>query len=76
MPVTEWVRGDLQPWVRETLAPERLALHGLFDAARVGELVDRLYAPHGGDPKAPAYTIVNKVLALVVFQEWYEMYLA
>ena len=33
MPITQWVLGELQPWVRETLAPERLALHGLFDPA-------------------------------------------
>jgi asparagine synthase (glutamine-hydrolysing) len=69
MPVTEWVLGDLQPWVRETLSPARLALHGIFDSARVGALVDRLYAARGD------YTSVNRVLALVIFQEWYEMYL-
>jgi asparagine synthase (glutamine-hydrolysing) len=70
MPVTRWILGELQPWVRETLSPERLALHGVFDAARVGDLVKRLYAP-GAD-----YHAVNRVLALVIFQEWYEMYLA
>jgi hypothetical protein len=70
MPVTEWMLGDLQPWARETLAPERLAIHGIFDAGRVRDLVDRLYQP-GAD-----YTMVNRVLALVMFQEWYEMYLA
>jgi asparagine synthase (glutamine-hydrolysing) len=70
MPVTRWILGELQPWVRETLSPERLALHGVFDAARVGDLVNRLYAP-GAD-----YHAVNRVLALVIFQEWYEMYLA
>jgi len=70
MPITQWVFGRLQPWVRQTLAPERLALHGLFDPGRVGELVDRVYAP------AADYRTVNKALALVVFQEWYEMYLA
>ena len=70
MPVAEWMLTDLQPWVRETLSPERLALHGMFDPERVGELVDQLYQP-GAD-----YTMVNKVLALVIFQEWYELYLA
>jgi asparagine synthase (glutamine-hydrolysing) len=68
MPVTQWVLTDLEPWVRDTLSPGRLALHGLFDQVRVGELVDRLYQP-GAD-----YTAVNKVLALVIFQEWYELY--
>ena len=70
MPVTQWVQGELQPWVRETLSPDRLAQHGIFDAGRVRELVDRVYEP-GAD-----YTAVNRVLALVIFQEWYEMYLA
>ena len=70
MPVTEWILGDLQPWVRETLSPARLALHRIFDPVRVGALVDRVYAP-GAD-----YRSVNRVLALVIFQEWYEMYLA
>jgi asparagine synthase (glutamine-hydrolysing) len=70
MPVSEWVLTDLQPWVRDTLSPQRLGLHGLFDKDRVGELVERLYQP-GAD-----YTAVNKVLALVIFQEWYELYLS
>jgi len=70
MPVTEWVLGNLQPWVRATLSPERLAVHGIFDPGRVGALIDRVYEP-GAD-----YTAVNRVLALVIFQEWYEMYLA
>jgi asparagine synthase (glutamine-hydrolysing) len=70
MPVTEWMLGELQPWVRETLAPERLARHGLFDAVRVGALIERLYQP------GAAYADVNKVLALVTFQEWYDLYFA
>lgn len=69
MPLTTWMLGDLQPWVRATLSPERLALHGLFDYAHVERLVDRLYQP-GAD-----YRSVNRVMTLVVFQEWYEMYL-
>ena len=70
MPVTRWVLGELQPWVRRTLSPERLAVHGLFDAVRVGALVESLYQP-GAD-----YRAVNRVLALVIFQEWHEMYLS
>ena len=70
MPVTQWMLGDLQSYVRDTLSPARLGRHGFFDAAGVGALVDRLYQP-GAD-----YTDVNKVLAFVVFQEWYDLYLA
>jgi asparagine synthase (glutamine-hydrolysing) len=70
MPLSDWILRDLEPWVRRTLSPERLALHKLFDQQRVGELVDQLYQP-GSD-----YTLVNKVMALVIFQEWYELYLS
>jgi len=52
------------------LGASRLGRHGFFDATRVGALVERLYQP-GAD-----YTDVNKVLAFVVFQEWYDLYLA
>jgi asparagine synthase (glutamine-hydrolysing) len=70
MPVTQWLLGDLQSYVRETLSPGRLGAHGFFQPARVHTLIDRLYQP-GAD-----YTDVNKVLALVVFQEWYELYMS
>ena len=70
MPITSWVLGHLQPWVRETLSPERLRVHGLFDPAHVGRLIDRLREP-GAD-----YVAVNRVLVLAIFQEWYELYLA
>jgi asparagine synthase (glutamine-hydrolysing) len=69
MPVTSWMLGELRPWARDTLSPERLRIHGLFDAGRVASMVDRLSEP-GAD-----YTTVNKVLALVIFQEWYELYM-
>jgi asparagine synthase (glutamine-hydrolysing) len=68
MPITQWILGDLHTYVRETLSANRLDRHGIFDSRRVGELVDRLYA-QGGD-----YTDVNKIFALVVFQEWYDLY--
>ena len=69
MPVTQWMLGDLQSYVRDTLSPARLGRHGFFDATRIGALVDRLYQPDAD------YTDVNKVLAFVVFQEWYDLYL-
>ena len=55
MPVTSWILGDLQPWVRETLSEKRLAAHGLFESSRVRSLVDDVYRP-GAD-----YRAVNKV---------------
>jgi asparagine synthase (glutamine-hydrolysing) len=68
MPVAQWMQSSLEDWVRSTLQPSRLARHGVFDAGRVARLVDSLYNP-GAD-----YRAANKVLALVIFQEWHEMY--
>ena len=70
MPVTQWFQNDLQHYVKETLSPARLSLHGLFEPAAVDGLIRRLYSS-GSD-----YHDVNRVLSLVVFQEWFEMYLA
>lgn len=68
MPITQWILNDLQEYVRDTLSPARLGRHGLFDTAAVQRLVDDLYA------KESDYTDVNKVYALVVFQEWHDLY--
>ena len=69
MPLTEWFLHDLQPYVRETLSPKRLATHGIFDANKVTSMVDTLYSGPSD------YRQVNKLFALVVFQEWYELYM-
>jgi asparagine synthase (glutamine-hydrolysing) len=69
MPVSDWLSKDLEAYVRQTLSPERLRKHGLFDIDRVIGLVDGLYHT------ARDHTYANKVLALIVFQEWYELYM-
>jgi asparagine synthase (glutamine-hydrolysing) len=69
MPVTEWLSGELEGYVRDTLSDERLSRHGIFNQARVRELVDDLYCQKSD------YRQVNKVFALVVFQEWYDLYM-
>ncbi|HYY56365.1 MAG TPA: asparagine synthase (glutamine-hydrolyzing) [Pyrinomonadaceae bacterium] len=70
MPITEWLLNDLEDYVRETLSNERLSRHGLFNRARVRELVDGLYQTESD------YTHVNRVFALLVFQEWFDMYMS
>jgi asparagine synthase (glutamine-hydrolysing) len=70
MPITSWLLGSLRPWVEETLSPPRLQQHGLFDADAVSALVARL------SDRTADYHVVNKVLVLLTFQEWYELYLA
>jgi asparagine synthase (glutamine-hydrolysing) len=69
MPITEWLLTDLESYVRETLSSERLAEHGFFDKNRVDELVNDLY-------RSPSnYVHANKVFSLLVFQEWYDLYI-
>jgi asparagine synthase (glutamine-hydrolysing) len=70
MPITQWMRGDLRPWVRDTLHPTRLARHGVFTPAAVTALVDAL------DDGRADYRAVNKVMVLLMFQEWHDHYMA
>lgn len=68
MPVTTWMERDLRPYVEQTLSAERLASHGFFRPPAVAALLaDAFGAP--GD-----YERMNKVFSLVVFQEWYDLY--
>jgi asparagine synthase (glutamine-hydrolysing) len=71
MPITQWLLRDLQPYVRDVLAPSRVGRAGVFDPARVTALIDRLYATPAAD-----YRQVNQVYALLVFHEWHDLYLA
>ena len=70
MPITEWLLTDLESYVRSTLSSERLSQHGFFDIARVDELINHLYT------KRSTYIDANKVFSLIVFQEWYDMYIS
>jgi asparagine synthase (glutamine-hydrolysing) len=69
MPVSDWLLHGLEGYVRQTLHPARLAKHALFDVDRVQALVDELYRGQHD------YRFVNKVLSLVVFQEWHDLYM-
>jgi asparagine synthase (glutamine-hydrolysing) len=70
MPVTEWLLRDLETYVRDTLSSGAITRAGIFDPAAVGALVDRFYRESGD------YAFGNKILSLVVFQEWHDLYLA
>ena len=64
LPANTWLRAALKPMLDLVLAEDRLALHGLFDAAYVRGLRARFAA---GDD-----ALTFKVWTLVVFQLWYE----
>ncbi len=69
MPVTSWILGDLEEYVRSMLSAPQLARHGIFAPEAVGGLVDRMYSGPSD------YRVVNRVLALLVFQQWYDLYM-
>jgi asparagine synthase (glutamine-hydrolysing) len=69
MPITEWLSGDLQDYVRQTLSPASLKRHGIFDSDAVQTLLEQVSATPGD------YRQVNKVFALLVFQEWFDLYM-
>ncbi len=67
VPFGDWFRGPLAGLVRDVLEPARLRRDGLFDVARVGQLVD---AHLGGDRDH------RKVLwSLLAFELWRREYL-
>lgn len=69
MPIAQWLRHDLEPYVRDVLAPPRVRRTGVFDPTRVALLVDRFYASGDAD-----YRYANQVYSLLVFQEWHDLY--
>ncbi len=69
MPITQWLLRDLEGYVRDTLSSQRMGKHGLFQTGSIQRLVDGLYQNKSD------YQAVNKVYSLLVFQEWYDLYM-
>jgi asparagine synthase (glutamine-hydrolysing) len=66
MPINAWLMRDLEQYVRQTLDPRGLARHGLFNLAQVQRWLDEFY---GGRTEH-----ANKILSLLAFQEWHDLY--
>lgn len=66
LPVDAWLRNELQPAARETLAPERLALHGLLRPEAVAQTMAEHFA--GTANRGP------QLWNLLMFQKWWERY--
>jgi len=67
MPVNQWLNTWLFDYASRALAPERLAVHGFFDPQAVGDLMARF--------RAGQTNLANRVLNLLCFQVWHEIYL-
>jgi asparagine synthase (glutamine-hydrolysing) len=68
IPMKTWLRRDLQPLLRDLLAPERLRRRGLFEPAEV----ERLIREHLAGRENHAHVLFG----LMVFERWAEEFLA
>lgn len=66
MPVNQWLSSWLLEYARETLSPQRLARHDLFRADTVQGLLN--------DFAAGEQRLANKVLSLLCWQLWFDLY--
>jgi asparagine synthase (glutamine-hydrolysing) len=66
IPVGTWLREDLQPMVRDVLAPDQIRRHGVFEPATVTRLVDE----HSRGERDHS----RQLWALLIFGLWHENY--
>ena len=67
-PMSRWLRGDLKSYALDVLSPKKLSRHGLFDP----DTVARILADHFEGIE----TNDTLIWALMVFQVWYDLYIA
>jgi asparagine synthase (glutamine-hydrolysing) len=68
MPVNEWLIGSLKGYVQATLAPARLARHGLFQAHAIQRMLDAHYSG--------TVNRGSQIWNLLMLQLWWEEYVA
>lgn len=64
VPIGDWLRGPLQPWASDLLAPERLAADGIFDEATVSRTWSEHLEGRGNHD--------HRLWAVLMFQSWWE----
>ncbi|HEY7397336.1 MAG TPA: asparagine synthase (glutamine-hydrolyzing) [Gaiellaceae bacterium] len=64
IPAAAWLRGELLPFARETLAPETLRRQGYLDSATVGRLLD--------DHAVGRADLSRQLWGLLAFTLWHE----
>ena len=67
MPVAQWINGQLREMVWDTLSPDMLKKHNLFNANYVQSLLED-HASHRADNRKLLWT-------LLMFQLWYDKYM-
>jgi asparagine synthase (glutamine-hydrolysing) len=66
IPAAAWLRGDLQPFAREMLAPDKLRAQGFFDPETVTALLDRHVARKED--------LSRQLWGLLMFSLWHDRY--
>jgi asparagine synthase (glutamine-hydrolysing) len=67
IPAAAWLRGDLEPFARDMLSPDRLRAQGFFDPAAVTRLIDAHVARRDD--------LSRQIWGLLMFSLWHEHYL-
>ncbi len=67
-PLADWLRGDLEPLVREVLSRENLTRQGFFHPEAVEQLIDEHTSRRADHHR--------KIWALLVFSFWFDRYAA
>jgi len=66
IPIDDWLRGPLKPWVSDLLSPARLRAQGLFNTKRVGAIM----AEHMGGQRNHGYWLWNVLMAQAWHDTW------
>lgn len=66
IPLDDWLRGPLKPWVSDLLAPGRLRRQGWFDAERVGDI----WAEHQAGSRNHGSWLWNVLMAQAWSDQW------
>ena len=65
IPLAEWLRGPLRPWVEELINSERLVREGYLQP----ELVHKVWREHLSGKRDWSF----RIWSIVIFQQWLEV---
>ena len=66
IPAAAWLRGDLEPFARDVLSPERVRAQGFFDPGAVTRLIDTHVARRDD--------LSRQIWGLLMFSLWHDRY--
>jgi len=67
IPVKEWLKNDLNNWMRDTLSKEELSKHHYFDIKIIQKMID--------DHSKSKYDYHLQLWTILMFQDWYKKYM-